>query len=123
MIKLTVKDIVDGRQALEKLYVCDLPVLISFSLAKNLKKINEICTSFDQIKMKLFDKYGEIDEKDKNMKRIKDEHIDKYNEEMTTLFKEEIELDLDLISIKDLTNIKMTPMDLVYLEKLVKYQE
>lgn len=60
---MRLKNILKLKQGLEDLYNKHLPIKLSFSIAKNLKQINEYQDFYEKERLKLIKHYAEKDEK------------------------------------------------------------
>ena len=125
-MKITLKEIFDifrDINPLKQIMEKDIPAVVSFKLAKIYKVLGENFLLVKEQRDKLAKKYGEekvIDKEKKIVKWvIKKEHIEKANNELNQILKEEIEIENIPLDIADL-EIKLPPRDLIYLDKIFK---
>lgn len=86
----------------------DLPILLSFKIAKLFQKLNEEKIHFENQKIKLVRKYGEP-VKESNQIKVRDKLLDKYQTELEEILSEEIIIDSPEIDINLFSDIKVKP--------------
>ena len=113
-------DMMNSVDVLKKISQLDLPLKLSYKLAKNIMNIDSELTIINTHKQKLIDQYGEKDDngkiksdKDGNVKIL---DIEGWSTEYSELENLEVEVDLKSISEEELLscdNINLTPSDLI----------
>ena len=117
-MKVAMRELVGMKSSLQKLIGKDLPIKTAFKLGKLNKYLSDFYAIFDENNTKLFRKYGE--EKEKNKIIIKNENIHKFNAELEELMALEVEITLDKISLNELGDIQLSPLDISNLELLIE---
>lgn len=122
MIKVTLKDILDGQETLQKLSGLQLPGRTAFQIGRLLKKLESVLAEYNETRTKLLEKYakrtedGNFELNDKNEYQFTQENIEIYIGEVNNLISEEIELDVTPIRLKDIENLMFTPSEMAILE-------
>lgn len=120
-MKVKLSILVDAVQPLQRLNNLDLPVETAYLISKNVQIINEELKAYNEIRNKLFKKYGEdIEEKGKKITRIKKENIKIFNEENNKLLTKMSNINLKKIELSALKGVKLRPSDISNLEFLLK---
>lgn len=105
-------------RGLAQLMQLQLPIKLSFRLAKLANRCRKELLAVEQERVKLVKKYSdEPDEKGEN--KVKEENEQKFREEFAQLLDEEVELEVDPIYISDFGDIKVPPSSLFWLEKVI----
>lgn len=114
-----IQEVLSISSGLGKILQQDFPVLTSYKLSKIAKVLRDELVPFEETRKKLFEKYGEQDEKSNQLK-IKDDQIGNFQEEMNKVLTQEVELNIETIDVKELgTDIKLKPVDLIELDKIL----
>jgi len=116
MIKITVGEIVQNIQVLNKFLSKELPIQKAFKLSRALKKIDPELKAFEEQRLKLVKKYGEEKEGQIIVSQI---NIQKFQEEVDPLLRLELEMDIDPISVKEIDD-KFSPVELQAIDKFLK---
>jgi hypothetical protein len=121
MIELTLGEINLATQSLKKLSECDLPINIAYRITKIIKVINSELEHIENLRMSLINKYGK-QEPGKDMIVVPSEKQNIFLMEFNKLLEEKVNLDFEPALISDLKeyNIKLSAMDLIFLEKFLK---
>ena len=109
-------------QSLVKLNDKELPIRIAFRLGKFLKKIYEELALIEKYRKDLVKKYSNGEDKSGNYEVIKDKEED-FKKEFSELLMEEIDIDFSPISISELGDISLTPVDMIRLDKIIYEDE
>ncbi|MHA2013298.1 MAG: hypothetical protein ACTSWG_13090 [Candidatus Helarchaeota archaeon] len=113
-MKIKLSLLINSINSLNELIKKDLPIKVAYALSKNIKKINDEMRAFEDIKNKLFEKYGEdIEEKGKKFKRIKEENLKIYQEELNKIIDDVCEIDIHKVKIDQFEDVKIKPGDLI----------
>lgn len=127
-MKLTNRKIVNDANFLGTLTNKQLPIKVSYAIAKNVSKIEKELELYNKEKQKLVDKYCIKDEKgnnkidENNQLKIADENLDDWNKSINELLDIEIEIDIHKFSINDLlnSNLDMTPSELILIDYMIE---
>lgn len=127
-MKLTNRKIVNDANFLGTLTNKQLPIKVSYAIAKNVSKIEKELEIYSKEKQKLVDKYcikdengnNKIDENDQL--KIADENLDDWNKSINELLDIEIEIDIHKFNINDLlnSNLDMTPSELMLIDYMIE---
>lgn len=113
-------DMMNSVDVLKKISQLDLPLKLSYKLAKNIMSIDAELTIINAHKQKLIDKYGEKDTEgnlitdERGQIRILD--IDGWTMEYSELENLEVDVSINLISEEELlncNNINLTPSEII----------
>lgn len=85
------------------------PVKINFFIQKNKKVLKELCDIIDVSKQSIAQQYGVMDSEDVNLFHIKPENIEIAQKELNDLMNIEHDLNIMMISLKDIENLEFTP--------------
>lgn len=116
-MKVSVKQILEGQQVVGKMLDSKLPAATAFKFGRLVSKVDNELKLFDTQRLKLIEQYGE--KVDENQYKIKEEHSEVFNHEMSALLAVEIDLDANQISISELGEIEITPRELLKLDWLI----
>ena len=106
-LKLSNEKIVNDTQMLSAISQKQLPVKVSYAIAKNISKIEAELKIYNAEKQKLLEKYAEKD-KDGKVKsengsiRIQKEHIEDWNKDIKELLAIENEVDIHKFKLSEL---------------------
>lgn len=125
-MNIKAKQLMDSVDVLKRITDTNMPISLSYKLAKNIMKIEEELVILNKEKQKLIDKYGEKDE-DGNIKsdesgRIKILDISAWTVEYSALEDLEIDIDLTIIPEEDLLSCKdlnVTPSDIISISYMI----
>jgi hypothetical protein len=116
-----IKGIEDG---LKKVAETDLDVKVAYRIAKLLKKIAEESVVIEETRSKLVTKYGTYVQKEGQPVCEVDEDKKKdFFKEYGELLNQEIEIDIKTILLSDLEGIKLSPVDMIRLEKVIEEEK
>lgn len=127
-MKLTNRKIVNDANFLGTLTNKQLPIKVSYAIAKNVSKIEKELEIYSKEKQKLVDKYCIKDENgnnkidENNQLKIADENLDDWNKSINELLDIEIEIDIHKFNINDLlnSNLDMTPSELMLIDYMIE---
>ena len=97
----------------------DLPISIGFRLKPLTRAVIQALTDFQESKTKVIEKLGTPTETNGEFNIPKDKTED-FNSEIQALLEVDVELPDASISLKELQNIKLSAVDLVNLDFLIK---
>ena len=125
MIKITNNQLQNSTVALSKLSQKELPIKVSFKLAKNISKINAELKIYNDERQKLVEKYSIKDKDDKpiienNQIKLQPELITEWNRDMQELLSIESEVDIKQFSIDSLDGIKISPSELTQINYMIE---
>jgi hypothetical protein len=125
-MKIKNEVLVNSVQVLRKLNNAELPVKVSYKLAKNIKSIEKELNIYEEEKQKLINKYGEKDEEGK-LKTKEDGSInitdtENWNKDIKELLDIEAEINIEKINIDELakSDLKLTPSELTLIDYMIK---
>jgi len=117
-MKVSLRNIYDSQTAIRKLVSADLPIKTAFRVTRMVRKINDIFQDVEKQRVALVEKYGE-QAKDGNYK-VKNENITMFQKDFSELLNEEVEVDIDQLLLEELSNIKISAVELQALEPFIK---
>ena len=126
MIKVQLKDIIEGTEVLKKLAGQPLRGKVAFQISKILKRLEDELTLFNNTRVDIIKKYSQTDENgelisDENGNvKLKEETIEDFNKEITELLNMEIEIDANKIALEDIENVDFTPAEMTLLMPLIE---
>jgi len=127
MIRVTLRDVLEGQEALQKLSNQQLPGRTAFRIGRLLKKLEDVLTSYNEVRTSLLEKYakhkedGSFEVNDKNEYIFEDVNV--FIEEMNKLIMEEVEVEADPIDFKSIEDVSFTPVEITLLEPFVKFED
>lgn len=120
-MNLTALDILNKYEGFEKLATKDVDLITACSVAKNIKELSIHKEVIDKKRNELILKYAIRDEEgnliqDENGSvRIDNSDVETFNKEIYEFLNTEIDVDLKKISIDKLSELKVSPSDIVSL--------
>ena len=129
MITITINNLINSTETLQKLSQQDFKAKLAWSIARLLKAAEVEIQSFNDTRMSLIKKYGEKDEQgelitdDKGNCKIENDKIEAFTNELNELLNSEIEINANKIDFNLLENIDFTPSDIAMLEPFVNFEE
>lgn len=114
-MKIKLGQIVNSQQPLQSLLQEKMPFSTAFKLSSIVKKVNGSLETFEELRGKLIQKYGEDDKIDP-----KHENWEKFVEEMNELLLTEQTLTIDKIKQSELSKCQISASDLLALEFMIK---
>lgn len=117
-MKLQVGNLYDLAIGLNDLANKELPISTSLKIQRSQKAVSEELISADKIRHKIIEKYKEK-EVDEGIK-IKEGKMELFNKEINELMKQEIDINLNKIDVKELKGISVKPKTLMLLDKILK---
>lgn len=125
-MKLTNNQLLSSTKTLSILSQKDLPIKISFSIARNIKKIEDELKVYNAEREKLLNKYGEKDEKDKlivddkNQIKFKKGKLDEFNKDFLELLTIENEIDIIKFAIDKIEDVNISPSSIMSIEYMIE---
>lgn len=117
MLSTNIKSILNAREAAKKLMGQELPVKASYRVAKLIKAMNGEIAIYDEERIRLCEKYGELD-KDKGEYKISE--TTEFYEALNSLLDIEVSLDVTKVSLPETLNI--TPSDILNLSDFIEIE-
>jgi hypothetical protein len=117
--KLTLTQIFNATPAIQKLVDKEIPVALAYKLSKNLRTLGGEMEIITNLRMKLFEKYGD---KDAIPGQIvvpegTDNHA-KFIQEMTELMNQPVEIEIDKVPLQELGDLRLSISDVMAMEYL-----
>jgi GTPase Era involved in 16S rRNA processing len=127
-MKLTNRKILNDSNFLRGLIHKQLPIKVSYAIAKNVSKIEKELEIYNKERQKLLDKYCVKDEKgnlvidESNNYSIEEEYIDICNKELNELLDIEVDIDIHKFKLNDLLqcNLEVSPADLSLIDYMIE---
>lgn len=101
--------------SLNKLVQMQLPVKISYRLSKVLKKISQELNTLEETRQTLVKKLGVLNE-DTQQIEVPQDRVQDFVKEMEEVLSESYELEFIPIDIEEITNVTLSPADVINLE-------
>lgn len=123
-VKLSNRRILEDRDILAEISRKQLPIKVSYAVAKNLSKINHELKIYDEERKKLIDKYAEKDEKGKVLadKKGQVQFRDKagWDKDINELMDIENEVEIHTFSMDLLNNFNISPGELMAMDYMIE---
>jgi len=125
-MKLSNKRILEDAQKLGEIAQKQLPVKVSYAIAKNISKIEGELKIYNSERDKLIEKYGQKDQAGKtiinenNQIKLKEESISAWNEDIKSLLDIEIDIDIHKFSLNELNGINISPAELQTIDYMIE---
>ena len=126
-MKLTNRQIVNDANLLGNLTHKQLPIKVSYAIAKNISKIEKELEIYNKERQKLIDKYCLKDEEgnlidENNQFKIADGNLEAWNKDMNELLDIEIDINIHKFSKDDLfnSNCNITPAELMLIDYMIE---
>ncbi|CEN87291.1 DUF1617 family protein [Paraclostridium sordellii] len=125
-MKLTNKKILKDAMTIGAISNKELPIKVSYALAKNISKIEKELEIYNNEREKLIEKYSVKDENDKtvidenNQIKIQDIYLEKWNKDIEELQNIEVEIDIHKFKLEELNGYNMTPAELMAIDYMIE---
>ncbi len=123
-MKLTNKALLNSISNLRVLSKKQLPVKVSYAIAKNISKIEKELTIYEIERQKLIDKYAKKDNEGKvvadNNGQIKFKDKENWEKDINELLDIEVEIEFHKFNIKHLEGREISPAELIALEHMIE---
>jgi len=126
-VKLSNERIVNDANVLGAISQKNLPIKVSYAIAKNISKIEAEIKVYNKERQKLIEKYSVKDEEGKpliedNSIKIAPEHVEDWNRDIKELLAIENEVDIHKFHIDELVNSKcdMSPAELILIDYMIE---
>lgn len=115
-MKLAIKDLINSKEALQKLFSENLPVKTSYRLGRAIKHINSELKDFEDKRIELLKKYGDVvDDKIS----VKAENMESFTKDINDLLQVELDLAFEPVAIDEIKDAKLSAIDMANLEKFI----
>lgn len=128
-MKITIKEILEGQDTLQKLSHQPLPGRAAFQIGRLLKKLEEVLTSYNEVRVQLIEKYanknedGTFEVNDKNEYQFTAENMQAYISEINNVIADEVEVEAKPINFKDIEKLEFTAAEMTFLEPFLMFEE
>ncbi|WP_195948103.1 hypothetical protein [Paraclostridium bifermentans] len=125
-MKLTNKKIVTDSMILMEISRKELPIKVSYALAKNIAKIEKELEIYNSERQKLLDKYCVKDENgqnkidENNQLKIQEEYLKDWEHDIKELQNIELEIDIHKFKIAELNGYNMAPSELIAIDYMIE---
>lgn len=127
-MKITNRKIVNDANFLGDLTHKQLPIKVSYAIAKNVSKIERELEIYNKERQKLIDKYCIKDEEgnnvidENNQLKIDDEYLEAWSEDINELLDIEVDIDIHKFNVNDLlnSNCEMTASELMLIDYMIE---
>ena len=124
-MKFTNQELLNNIGALRSVAQKQLPVKISYAIAKNISKVDSELKIYNKERQKLVDKYAEKDKNGQpkinknNQYNIKKECMEDWNRDVQELLSISVELDVFTFSVDLLDGFNISPAEMGVLARMV----
>lgn len=125
-MKLTNKKIINDSMILMEVSRKELPIKVSYALAKNISKIEKELQIYNSERQKLLDKYcvkdenGENKVDENNQLKIQEEYLKDWERDIKELQNIELEIDIHKFKINELDGYNMSPSELMVIDYMIE---
>ena len=126
-MKFSLNEIMGMNEGLNVILAKELPVKTSYWLARFLDKVGSETKALETARMKLLEKYVKKDKdgkpimkKDSNEYDLTKTNLEKFQAEFADLGKVEFDIDFKAIKLDQLGDIKLKPIVLIQLKKIIE---
>ena len=129
MIKLTLKQIIEGQESLQKLSNQPLRGRTAFQIGRLLKELENILNDYNDTRIKTIQAYAKKDENgefvinERNEYQFEPDQMTLYFQEIEKLINEELEINSNPIKFADIENLDFTPAEMTFLEPFLDVDE
>ena len=96
-----------------------LPITLSYRLGKLMNVCNEEAMAIEEARVKLVKQYAKDDPDKPGELMVTPEHNEKFKEEFIKFLQEETEIDFTPIPISEFGDVKISPLDISGLSKII----
>lgn len=120
-MKIKLKNILDGLDALGTIYNQKLSGVVAHRLSKAIANVKDEIDTFNEVRDKLLKEYGSINEENPGQYTFEtEEQRIKFEEEMGELLEKEVELNVPVLSEKDIEQIQISAAELATISWIIK---
>ena len=125
---MKIRDILESKDTLAKLNdISGLPSVVAYRIGKNIKAIDIEMQSYDEVRVKLLKESANKDEKGEpiinkysNNYDIPSDKLPEVIKEIDNLQNEEINIDINKVSIKDISQAGLSPKELMSIDFMLE---
>ena len=124
-MKLTNERILGDAARLAQISHKELPIKVSYAIAKNISKLEAELKTYNAEREKLIEKYSEKDEHGKtivvenNQIKLQPEHLADWNKDMKELLSIENDIDIHQFSIEELNGHSVSASELMVIDYMI----
>ena len=125
-MKITNEEIITNVSKLVEISQRELPVKVSYAIAKNIAKIESVLKIYNTERSKLLEKYSVKDEQGKsiitedNQIKLQEEFTADWNKDIRELDEIENDIDIHTFSINALEGFNITPRDIKAIQYMIE---
>ena len=125
-MKLTNKKILNDAMTIGAISNKELPIKVSYAIAKNISKLEKELQIYNQEREKLIEKYSVKDDDNKtiidenNQIKIQDEYLYAWNKDIKELQEIEVEIDMHKFKLEELNGYNITPAELMAIDYMIE---
>lgn len=124
-MKITNKKMLENAGFLSIIAKKQLPVKVSYAIAKNISKIEKELKIYEEERLKLLEKYAVKDEDgkvviEKNKIKIDENKRDSWEKEINELLEIEVDINMHKFKLEYLDNLNMSAEELVLLDYMIE---
>lgn len=129
MIKISMSDLLNCTETLQKLSQQELKARLALAVARVLKEAEREIQNFNEVRMNLINKFGEKDADgqlitdDNGNCKILPEGVETFSKELNDLITTEVEINANKLKLDDLENLDFTPSQMAMLEPFLQIDE
>lgn len=120
-MKIKLKNILDGLDALGLIYNQKLPGVVAHRLSKTITVVKDEIDTFNEVRDKLLKEHGTVSEENPDQYLFENEEQRlKFEEEMSELLEKEIEINVPVLSEQDIEHIQISAAELATISWIIK---
>lgn len=123
MFKVTVKNVMDGMDALKTLMGKNLKARTAYKVGRLARDVEDELNEVNKTYREIVTKYGEPSENNPDEYVVPNERINEYNNEINEFMATELELTVDKIPMKELEDENFTPSEIIRLEPFMVIED
>lgn len=98
-----------------------LPIKQAYMLAKFIPKVQKELETFESLRIKLLEKYGE--KREDGQIQVKENNLEEFQQEISKLLDVEINFDSPKLALSDLDKIGLSVIDLMTIDYLIESEQ
>jgi sulfur relay (sulfurtransferase) DsrC/TusE family protein len=125
-MKLSNERILNDSTRLSQLSQKELPVKVSYAIAKNMVKLEVELKTYNSEREKLIEKYSQKDENGKtvigenNQIKLQEDHLEDWKKDIKELLDIESDIDIHKFSVDTLEGFSMTPAEIMLIDYMIQ---
>jgi hypothetical protein len=108
--------------SINKLMESALPVKTAYRLSRLLRDVSQELQTLEENRVRLVTQYAD-DAKEGQEVKVPEGKLKEFQDAFNELLQEEVEITFDPVSIDDLEEVKLTPVDMIRLEKIISVDD